>query len=146
MQARRLSNFIEASSSLKPLLEHATRVADLQRIFRETAPPQLLDLSRVATVEGGGLVVVADNGAAAAKLRQMTPRLVKNFVLRGQQITSVRIEVQVSSGRRPASPVVRVAPVGSIGLASIRDLAGSLPDSPMKQALANLLARHDKAS
>ena len=146
MQARRLGNFIATSESLKPLLEHAKRVADLQQVYREIAPSQLLDLSRVATAEGGRLVVVTDNGAAAAKLRQMTPRLVKIFVLRGQEITSIRIEVQVGAGARTNKPTSPAPWLGPVGLASMRELEQSLPDSALKQALTNFLARHDKAS
>ena len=141
MQARRLSNFIQASESLKPLLEQAKRVTDLQQVYRETAPSQLLDLSRVASIEGGRLVVVTDNGAAAAKLRQMTTRLVKNFVLRGQQITSIRVEVQVSAGAHANETATPAPLIGSAALATLRDLHQSLPDSQLKQALTNLLAR-----
>jgi hypothetical protein len=145
MQARRLSNFIEANASLKPLLEHAKRVTDLQQIYRETAPSQLLDLSRVATVEGGRLVVVTDNGAAAAKLRQMTTRLVKNFVLRGQEITSIRIEVQVSDATPASEPAVPAAPVGPVALANLCELRESLPESNLKQALTNLIAKQTRS-
>jgi hypothetical protein len=96
----------------------------------------------VAYERAGTLVVVADTGAVAAKLRQLAPRIVNEIVKSAPEITSIRVEVQVTRSR-PAAPAR--ARIGAAGKRSLRDLRDSLPDSPLRQALDRMVERRAKS-
>jgi hypothetical protein len=73
--------------------------------FVVCAPPDLIQASRVVNSRNGMLVIAADNGAVAAKLRQLAPRLLKNLQKQRAQITGIQVQVQV--GRGLPKPQVR---------------------------------------
>ncbi len=83
------------------------------------------------------LTIAADNSAVAAKLRQMTPDLLRNLQNIGQEVTLIQVRVQVSQ----PPPVAAVAkPVLSqSGKQQLNELADTLPDSPLKRALQDLM-------
>jgi hypothetical protein len=84
-------------------------------------------------------IIAADNGAVAAKLRQMTAELISLFQARGCEVTGIQIRVQVSTPRLPIRHVPRK--LGSEAKRSLEALEDSLLDSPLKSALRRLSRR-----
>ena len=142
MAARSLDAYLNSAGGLARLSAHAGRLVKLQRVFEKIAPPYLAASSRVANFKLGKVVIHADSGAVAAKLRQMLPSLVDEFSLEGAEVTEIQVKVQPSSvalqqRRKVAAPAV--APSAKAGL---RRLADDLPaDSPLKEALERLVKR-----
>lgn len=104
--------------------------------YEQVAPPSLLRSSHVIQVEHNVLTLAANNSAVAAKLRQMTPELVRQLHLHGCEVTGIQVRVQVA-----LPPVTHTAVPCSLstqGKQQLNDLAQTLADSPLKRALQRL--------
>ena len=125
---------------LEATLVRVERLAALQRLYAETVPRDLADKSQVACERTGAVVVVAETGAIAHKLKQLVPRVVEKFVKFAPEVTSIHVEVQVKSSRdlHPrARPVISPS-----GLSRLRGLRDALPDdSQLRDALSRMI-RH----
>lgn len=97
--------------------------------------------SRVVNHRNGMLVIAADNGAIAAKLRQQAPRLLKNLRKQGAEITGIQVQVQVertgSAPRRRAQKIQLT--IDSIG--NFERLSKQVKDPDLRSALAKFAAR-----
>ena len=110
----------------------------------KVAPQALTQACCVKQLRSGTLVLMAGNAAVAAKLKQLAPRLLTTYEKTGFQVTSIRIEVQVTE---PASSADRGRGNKRLSLESIKhleQLASELEDSPLKQALTNLTEHQRK--
>ena len=140
MPARRISEILGAENALGDLAAAARRVEQLQRIYLEAVPAALGRASRVGWARAGVVSVIASNGAVAAKLRQLAPRVLDRFGRHGHEFNSMRIEVQVeaASAMRPAAAGKRLSPQAA---QAIERAVQSVPQSPLRAALARLARR-----
>lgn len=137
----RFNSYLDASPELHRLADKAEQQRTLQRHYEEVAPPSLARASHVVQLERNILLLAADNGAVAAKLRQLAPELARLFNDKGHEVTGIQVRVQVT-----LPPIKRSAPPVSLsttGQQALDELAGKLPDSPLKAALQRL-ARNQK--
>ena len=98
---------------MAPLAERAAQLIALRKMFRESVPEGLSDVCEVANLrrtigkdsgnQDGGqsqsqsqdtVVILAANSAAAAKLKQLCPRLMTLFQKQGWQVNAIKITVQ----------------------------------------------------
>jgi hypothetical protein len=142
MSARSLDAYLNAPGGLARLSAHAGRLVKLQRVFERVAPSYLAASSRVANFKSGVVVIHADSGAVAAKLRQMLPSLVDEFSSKGAEITEIQVKVQPSN-IAPQQIRGRLAPkVSAHAKAALTRLEADLPeDSPLKEPLGRLVKR-----
>jgi hypothetical protein len=140
MPARKVSQILSAESALRNLAAASRRVEQLQRIYLEAVPDHLSRASRVGWERAGVVSIVAGNGAVAAKLRQLAPRLLESFRRHGLQCNSMRIEVQVdaAAGRPPVEPAKPLSPRAA---ETLRAAARELPPSPLRTTLDRLSRR-----
>ena len=140
MPARKLAEILGATPELNGLAALSQRVAHLQQIFSEAVPTELSKFSRVSSVRAGTVIVVADNGAIAAKLRQVAPRVLDRLRQRGFELRSIRVEVQVARALRqaPGNPPKRLS---RKALSAIDEALAATQESPLRTALERL-ARH----
>lgn len=134
-----IGSVLRSLRDLEAILVRVKQLAALEQAYAAAVPGELARRSRVAYERAGTMVVAADTSAVAAKLRQLTPRIVAEIVKCAPEITSMRVEVQIvqrSSERRGPRPEI-----ASHGLASLRELRDSLPDSPLREALDRLVSR-----
>ena len=61
------------------LAAHAEHLQKLQQSFEKAVPAMLARSCRVANFKLGVVIIHAENGAAAAKLRQIAPSLSEDF-------------------------------------------------------------------
>lgn len=80
------------------------------------------------------------NNALAARLRQQTPSLIEGLAKRGWLIRNIRIRVSIATPEPPKPP--KEARLSRQGLVSFRELRDKLEPSPLRDALARLVARH----
>ena len=144
MPARKLDFYINASKRLRSLAADARRLAQLQQLFLQHAPPSLTRASHVSQWRAGTLFLLAENAAIAAKLRQLAPRLLTTFQIQGVEVTSIRIGVQVGEGPAQPQSLRKIKPLSVETIENLQHLAEALDDSPLKQALTNLAA-HQRA-
>jgi hypothetical protein len=141
MAARPLDAYLNSAGALSRLSAHAGRLLKLQRIYVSIAPSHLAASSRVANLKLGKLLIHADSGAVAAKLRQILPGLLDKFSSEDAQVTEIRIKVQPPDAalqhirRRDAPPAL-----GAVARSELARLATELPeDSPLREALRRLV-------
>lgn len=140
MPAHRIDYFLKTPSGASSWLAQARQLNELQRAFSKLAPPQLAKACTVGQHTQGAMLIYADNGAIAAKLKQLTPRLLLDFRKAGFEVSVIRVEVQVRPARPETPPIgSRISPAG---LKSLESLASKLPESPLREALDRLLKHH----
>lgn len=137
MTQRLVSYF--GSPELRQLSAKAGRLRALQQLYEQIVPASLRHSSHVQQLEQHTLVLAADNGAVAAKLRQLAPELARQFHLKLPEVTGIQVRVQVAiPAAKPSRPH---ATLSSEGRQRLSELSDSLPDSPLKSALRHLLRK-----
>ena len=86
-------------------------------------------------------MIAADSAAAAAKLRQLAPRLLEPLRKLDQQVTGIRIEVQVAMQQIGSGKNSRMRSLNARVIADFERLADTLKESPLQRALRALVQR-----
>lgn len=142
MQLPRIDRFLATDSDLQPVVAKAREIGALSKLCDEFLPPELAAHLRPASLQGGKLVVLAANAAAAAKLKLLSESLGDFLSKRGAKVNSVSVKVQPGGMNLVARPAaVRSAHIPPLGFAALSELYGKLGDSPARRALERLLAR-----
>ena len=142
-----VSALIRENEAVRPIQDRLTLVSRLQQSFADALPPGLNQSCRVATVEGSTLVIAVANGAVAAKLKQMLPRLLEKFrenKKQEQQVTVISLVVQPEFFRPPPAPESG-PPREPMSAAKLAELAESLEDSPLKKTIEGMRKRRERA-
>lgn len=142
MPAHPAHSFLSAAPNLQEILQQAQKLLVLQKTWDEVAPKPLATASRVGAVRQQTLVVYANNGAVAGKLRQLVPSLLEKIQKRGVEVTAIRVDVQVAA--LPPCKKTKDLMVSHNALSSLEKLEQSLADSPLKNALHTLIQRHSE--
>lgn len=142
MAPESIAKLLDDNTELRPLAQRLLQIKRLQKRYRTFAPEELARASRVCAIDGTTVVICASSGPVAAALRHLAPRLLEG--LRGvrrnskhsrdQELTSIRIEVQVDA---PA-PKRQVVARPELPRAKLAEISGRLADSPLKQALERI--------
>jgi hypothetical protein len=142
MDSQLIGSVLRSLRELEASLVRVKQLAALQRVYVASVPRELAGRSRVAYEREGTVVVTADNGAIAAKLRHLAPRIVLEIVKSVPEVTAIRVEVQVTQPQevRREPP----AEIGPKGLTHLRALRDSLPASPLQAALQRLVSRSEE--
>lgn len=144
MPVQKIGDVIATSGNLKALAREAQHLRDLQQLLFEATPPALAAASRITNLRSGTLVISADNAAIAAKLRQLAPRLLSHIQKQAVEVTGIRVDVQVSTHEIKAEDEFTKRPLPPDAIQKFGRLSDSLPTSPLKSALARLVARRRK--
>ena len=103
--------YLPRDEAMAPLAERAAQLIALRKLFRESVPKGFSEVCEVANLrrtigKGSGtcqsvqtpsqdtVVILAANSAAAAKLKQLCPRLMTLFQKQGWQVNAIKITVQ----------------------------------------------------
>jgi hypothetical protein len=141
MSNRKLSALIGNTTGLSALNRTMQRIAALQRLYEVCTPPELIPASRVVGDRGGILMIAADNGAIAAKLRQLAPRLLKNLQKQRAQVTGIHIQVQVFQPARRPKPAPEKSPLSIDSIEYFEKLSQRIKDPGLRSALSRFAAR-----
>ncbi len=142
MQARTLTDCLTADETMARLAAHAGRLASLQRIIETTIPSALAQSCRIANYKLGVVIIHADNGAVATKLRQIAPSLRDDLLTSGSEITEIRVKVQPRDSLPSPSPRTSVAVLSEQTKQGLTSLSAKLPEgSSLKDALGRLVSR-----
>lgn len=134
--SNRLSSYFNASQELRQLSHKVGELLALQRHYEQIAPSSLVRASHVVQINRQILVIAADTGTIAAKLRQLAPGFTPLFQNVGYEITGIQIKVQVALPINTRPP--RPTSLTSIGRQQLVDFTVKLQDSPLKTALQRL--------
>jgi hypothetical protein len=139
MSEKRVGVLIDSLPELQALNREIRQLMALQSVLAEVLPGNLATSASVALVKAGELTLFADNGAVAAKLRQMAPRILISLRQRGYEITGIHLQVQVRMRDNPL-PKKQIS-LSSEARNAIDLLSERLNASPLKAALKRL-GRH----
>ena len=140
MTARSLQEFLVSGDSLARLSAQAQRLLQFQRLLEAALPEALRPHARVANFRLGKLFIHAANGAVAAKIRQLGPRLASDLSVQDAKLTQIEVRVQARNPAQRRRPHERPSPPGIRQKQGLTALANRLPgDSPLKDALERLL-------
>ena len=124
------------------LAAHAGRLLKLQQIIEATVPTALAKYCRVANYKLGIVVIHADNGAIATKLRQIAPRLSDELRSCGTEVTEICIKVQPRDVLPTYSQGKHIAVISEQTKQGLTKLSTELPQgSSLKAALERLVKR-----
>jgi hypothetical protein len=142
-----INALIRDNEAIAPIHDRLQRVSRLQHTFADALPPGLNVSCRVAAVEGSTLIIAAANGAVAAKLKQMLPRLLEKFrqnKKQEQEVTAISVLVQPDYFQPEVAP--RTGPSREpMPTAMVTELAESLEESPLKTAMEQIRKRRERA-
>jgi len=147
--ARSSSKHLAGSLKQHPLLQNVLaqgeRILHVSRLYESVVPAALFRISRVANIKSGIIVIHADHGAAATKLKQLPRHLTDEFVKRGVECTGIEIRVQDAPQQYHHSQP-KQKPLGEQALAFMQDAAQKLDtDSPLRRQIETLIERAPRA-
>lgn len=140
MSNTRVGLLLDNLPEFQALNRELRQLAALQNALTELLPDNLATSSGVALAKAGELILFADNGAVAAKLRHMAPRILLSLRQRGYEITGIHVQVQVRIRDNPL-PQKQIS-LSSEARSAIDLLSERLDPSPLKSALKRFGRRH----
>jgi hypothetical protein len=137
-------HYLDKDAATGRVMAHARLLLKLSRRFEAAAPAGLRHAARVANYKLGTVIIHADNGAVAAKIRQLSQRLSNELSKGGAECSGIDVKVQprqipsqsTSSTQKPLSGK-------TIGI--LESTAETLPQGPLRAALDLLLKRAARA-
>lgn len=145
MSVRSLTTFIQAEPALKPLLRRLSELSYVQRLYSQAVSPSLAKLGQVGSFRDGTLIVYAENGAAAAKLKQMLPQITQKISQQLHQLIEIRVNVRVDAlAQKSESNHRHNRQMSLTAFESLRKLADDLPPSPLKEEVKVLITRQSR--
>jgi hypothetical protein len=140
MTSRSLQEHLASGDSMARLAAHAQRLLQFQRLLEAALPAALRPYARVANFRLGKLLIHAENGAVAAKIRQFGPSLASELCYKEMKVTQIEVRVQARNPSSPRLPHKRPDLPGSKQKQGLTTLAQDLPaESPLRAALERLL-------
>ena len=136
MSEKRVGLLINTLPEFRHLNHEIRQLMGLQRMLEEVLPGNLANSATVAALKSGELLLFSDNGATAAKLRYMAPRIVAAFQARGCEITGIHLKVQARVRDNPL-PQKHIS-LGVEARAALDALVDRLDASPLKSALRRI--------
>lgn len=135
-----LTTFLDASDSAANVMAHARLLLRLSRRFEAIAPAGLARAARVANYKSGKIVIHADNGAVATKIRQMSQRLCDDLSKGGPECNGMEVKVQPRQTPRQ-SRISTQKPLSPRTCDTLSATADTLPEGDLRTALRHLLER-----
>lgn len=133
-----LTTFLDDAAA--GVIAHGRLLLKLGRRFEAIAPAGIARSARVANFKSGKIVIHADNGAVATKIRQMGQRLCDELSKGGPQCNGIEVKVQprqMSSRSMISTP----KPLSSRTRGTLEATATGLPEGNLRSALEQLLER-----
>lgn len=135
-----IATFLDDSDSTARVMAHGRLLLKLSRRFEAVAPAGLARAARVANFKSGKIVIHADNGAVATKIRQMSQRLCDELSKGGPECNVM--EVKVQPRQFPSQSISSTQkPLSGKACRTLETTASTLPRGSLRSALEHLLER-----
>lgn len=89
----------EESPSLARLIELSRDSVARLKAVEALIPESLRSTIKAGPIEGPVWCLLLDNNAAAAKVRQLLPALASHLRVKGWEVSSIRLKVQITRNR-----------------------------------------------
>lgn len=136
-------HFLDRDAAAGRVMAHARLLLKLARRFEAVAPAAFRYAAHVANYKSGTIVIHTDNGAVAAKIRQMSQRLCAELSKSGAECIVMEVRVQPREIlRQPIASTLK--PISEEACIALRSTTEKLPKGPLRAALDHLLERAAK--
>lgn len=132
--------FLDSDATAGRLMVHARLLLKLSRRFEAIAPAGLRHAAHVANYKAGRVVIHADNGAVAAKIRQMGQRLCDELSKGGAECNVMDVKVQPHQIPYQSTSSTQ-KPLSAKACGILKSTTETLPQGALRNALENLLQR-----
>ena len=132
--------YLNSDAATSRVMAHARLLQKLSRRFEAVAPSGLRHAARVANYKSGKIVIHADNGAVATKIRQMSQRLCDELSKGGAECNDMEVKVQPRQNPYQTRTST-LKPLSDKAFGMLQSTAEKLPKGPLRQALDTLLKR-----
>lgn len=140
--SQHLRRFLTTGDTLAKLQDHAGRLRRLQVALEAALPPQLASQYRVGNLIDDELVIFAQSGAAAVRLKQMIPSVIERLRMTGHVVFNIKVKIlSPNVAPSPERPPTQRQLSGS-ARDHLTDFAASLPaDSELRISIERLARR-----
>lgn len=154
MNPRKIDTYLDILSTSHDharLFAAAYQVHKHQSVFKKLVPGNLSPYCTAGQISSGILTVIAENGAIAAKLKQISPSLLLRLQQHGWEVTSFQILVQANHSNNNANQSAtngyqkKKIALSAHGKNCLNQLAVSLPDSALRDAILSFVKKHPAA-
>lgn len=135
--------FLERDATSGRVMAHARLLLKLARRFEAVAPAAFRYAAHVANYKSGTVVIHTDNGAVAAKIRQMSQRLCAELSKGGAECIVMEVKVLPRQIQRESISST-LKPISEEACLALRSTTEKLPKGPLRAALDHLLERAAK--
>ena len=132
--------FLDSDAAAGRLMAHARLLLKLSRRFEAIAPAGFRHTAHVANYKSGKIIIHTDNGAVAAKIRQMSQRLCSELSKGGAECNGIEVKVQPRQIPYQSTSSTQ-KPLSAKACGVLKTATDNLPPGPLRQALETLLLR-----
>lgn len=133
-------HYLDRDAAAGRVMAHARLLLKLSRRFEAVAPAGLRHSAHVANYKLGTIIIHADNGAVAAKIRQLSQRLSNELSKGGVECSGIEVKVQPRQiPSQSMSSTQKAISEKAIGI--LQSTTEKLPEGPLRSALDNLMRR-----
>ena len=136
MSNNRIGSLLETMPEMQELNRALRQLAALQKAVLQVLPAHIAGAINMSQTQDGQLILAAIDGAIAAKVSQLVPRLHKTLHQQGLEITGIRVQVQLRMRGNPL-PQKQIF-VSDQASTLINELSERMALSPLKLALKRL--------
>jgi hypothetical protein len=136
-----INDYLKTDQAAGPVMAQAALLLRLNGVFRQSVPAPLGAAARVANLKAGKIIILAENGSVAVKLRQMAERLQTVFLAAKVECKGIEVKVQPAE-RLSESMGSTPKPLSEKACGSLQALLETLPEnSPLRGGLTQFLRR-----
>ena len=137
-------HYLDKDAAAGRVMAHARLLLKLSRRFEAVAPAGLRHSAHVANYKLGTIIIHADNGAVAAKIRQLSQRLSSELSKGGAECSGIEGKVQPRQIPSQSTSSTQ-KPLSDRAIGMLRSTSETLPKGPLREALDRLLERAARA-
>jgi hypothetical protein len=139
MSAKAIKIILEDAPEVRALTEQSRRLLHLQRRLQANLPASVAPHVGVGGLNAGTLTITTASGATAAKLRQLTPRLLARLQSEDREVNALKVLVQVTVAQKQL-PRKKVF-LSESARDALLTLSSRLESEPLRTAVARLASR-----
>jgi hypothetical protein len=140
VSAKAIKAILDSAPELRSLTEQSKRLLHIQQLVRAMLPVGIASQVSVGSFTSGTLTLTSASGAAAAKLRQLKPRLLKQLRRDERELNSIKIVVQVGTNANPL-PTKHIF-LGPTARNALLTLSSRLESPSLRSAVVQLARRN----
>lgn len=145
-------NLLGKTPEYASLFSLAQKLREDQSTFLKLIPAQLAQHCNLGRISNGTLTILVKNGAIASKLKQISPSLLVKLQQHGWEVTVFQILVQADYPVKNTKPLAthgydrKKLKLSQAGKNCLSQLAATLPDSELKNAIQSFVSKHPNDS